>query len=41
MVDRTSSEKAPWALISAEDKYHARVHVLETLVRRIEEALLL
>jgi polyphosphate kinase 2 (PPK2 family) len=39
MVDRTSSEKAPWTLVAAEDKYYARVNVLETLVRRIEEAL--
>jgi polyphosphate:AMP phosphotransferase len=39
MVDRTSSEKAPWTLVAAEDKYHARVNVLETLVRQIEEAL--
>jgi polyphosphate kinase 2 (PPK2 family) len=39
MVDRTSSEKAPWTLVAAEDKYHARVHVLETLVQRIEAAL--
>jgi polyphosphate kinase 2 (PPK2 family) len=39
MIDRTSSEKAPWNLVAAEDKYHARVHVLETLVRRIERAL--
>jgi AMP-polyphosphate phosphotransferase len=39
MVDRTSSEKAPWTLVAAEDKYHARVHVLETLVHRIDDAL--
>jgi polyphosphate:AMP phosphotransferase len=39
MVDRTSSEKSSWTLVAAEDKYHARVHVLETLVRRIEAAL--
>lgn len=39
MIDRTSTEPAPWTLVSAEDKYHARVAVLETLVGRIEEAL--
>jgi len=39
MVDRTSTAHAPWTLVSAEDKYHARVQVLETLVERIEEAL--
>ena len=39
MVDRTSTEVASWTLVSAEDKHHARVHVLETLVERIERAL--
>ena len=39
MIDRTSSEKAPWTLVAAEDKYHARVHVLGTLARRIDDAL--
>jgi polyphosphate kinase 2 (PPK2 family) len=38
MVDRTGSEKAPWTLVAAEDKYHARVQVLETLVRRLRAA---
>jgi polyphosphate:AMP phosphotransferase len=39
MVDRTSTEIAPWTLIAAEDKYHARVKVLRTLVEAIEKAL--
>ena len=39
MIDRTSTAHAPWALVSAEDKYHARISVLETLVARIEHAL--
>jgi AMP-polyphosphate phosphotransferase len=39
MVDRTSTEIAPWALVSSEDKYWARIKVLETLCKRIEDAL--
>jgi AMP-polyphosphate phosphotransferase len=39
MVDRTSTERAPWHLIEAEDKKWARVRVLETLCGSIEEAL--
>ena len=40
MVDRTSTEIAPWTLVEAEDKYFARVKVLRTIVDRLEEALL-
>jgi len=39
MVDRTSTEIAPWTLVEAEDKYWARVRVLETLCDRIEAGL--
>jgi polyphosphate:AMP phosphotransferase len=39
MVDRTSSEIAPWTLIEAEDKYFARIKILKTIVRRLEAAL--
>jgi hypothetical protein len=39
MVDRTGTQYAPWTLVAAENKYHARIHVLETLVERIESAL--
>ena len=39
MVDRTSTLIAPWTLVEANDKYHARIKVLETLCDRIEEAL--
>jgi polyphosphate:AMP phosphotransferase len=39
MVERTSSESAPWTLVAAEDKHFARVQILETLVRSIEDAL--
>ena len=39
MVDRTSTEIAPWTLVEAEDKRYARVKVLRTIVGRIEAAL--
>lgn len=39
MIDRTSTPTAPWKLIAAEDKRWARVKVLETLCRRVEDAL--
>jgi len=31
MVDRTSTEIAPWTLVEAEDKYYARIKVLQTI----------
>jgi polyphosphate:AMP phosphotransferase len=39
MVDRTSTEIAPWTVVEAEDKYFARVKVLRTIVDRLKEAL--
>lgn len=39
MVDRTSSEIAPWTLVEANDKRFARVKVLKTLCERLEQAL--
>jgi len=39
MIDRTSTSTAPWTLIEANDKYHARIKVLRTLHKAIEEAL--
>ena len=39
MVDRTSTEHAPWTLVAAEDKLVARIQVLETLCDRLEAAL--
>ena len=38
MVDRTSTEIAPWTLVEANDKYFARIKVLETLCTRVREA---
>ncbi|MBA2542874.1 MAG: polyphosphate:AMP phosphotransferase, partial [Deltaproteobacteria bacterium] len=39
MIDRTSTELAPWKLIPANDKYFARLEVMRTLVNAIEAAL--
>jgi polyphosphate kinase 2 (PPK2 family) len=39
MIDRTSSEHAPWTLVEANDKYYARLKVLRTLADAIEDAL--
>lgn len=39
MVGRTSTARAPWTMIEANDKYHARVKVLKTLCEHLEAAL--
>lgn len=39
MVDRTSTDRAPWTLVEAEDKQFARVKVLKALCKRLEAAL--
>ncbi|MDA0275055.1 MAG: polyphosphate:AMP phosphotransferase [Proteobacteria bacterium] len=39
MVERTSSTSAPWTLVEANNKLHARVKVLKTVVKAIEKAL--
>jgi AMP-polyphosphate phosphotransferase len=39
MVDRTSTQRAPWSLIEAEDKNYARIKILRTLCERIEAAM--
>ncbi|CAG0996751.1 Polyphosphate:AMP phosphotransferase [Methylophilaceae bacterium] len=39
MVDRTSTEQAPWVLVEANDKYYARIKVLRTLCERIDAML--
>ncbi|TBW01758.1 polyphosphate:AMP phosphotransferase [Azotobacter chroococcum] len=38
MVDRTSTEIAPWTLVEANDKYFARVKILRTLNEALEKA---
>jgi polyphosphate kinase 2 (PPK2 family) len=39
MLERTATETAPWQLIAANDKLHARVEVIERLCERIESRL--
>lgn len=39
MVYRTGTEYAPWTLVAAEDKYAARIEVMETVIARLEQAL--
>jgi polyphosphate:AMP phosphotransferase len=39
MVDRTSTEGAPWTLVEANDKAYARIKILKTLCQRIEQRL--
>ncbi|TGL99704.1 UDP-galactose-lipid carrier transferase [Leptospira jelokensis] len=39
MFQKTDSPKAPWLLVPANDKYYARVMVLEGVVNRLEEEL--
>jgi polyphosphate:AMP phosphotransferase len=39
MVDRTSTDEAPWTLVEANNKYFARVKVLETLADAVEKGL--
>jgi polyphosphate kinase 2 (PPK2 family) len=39
MVRRTSTDRAPWHLVEAENKRYARVKVVETVCERIEAAL--
>ncbi len=39
MVDRTSTEIAPWTLVEAENKSFARLKVLKTIIGRLESEL--
>jgi polyphosphate kinase 2 (PPK2 family) len=39
MLERTESEWAPWTIVEATDRYWTRVKVIETLIRRFEDAL--
>ena len=39
MIDRTSTSIAPWTIIEANNKFYARVKVLRTLVKAIEESI--
>jgi AMP-polyphosphate phosphotransferase len=39
MIERTSTHNAPWTLVAANDKYHARIKVLETVVSAVKSRL--
>jgi polyphosphate:AMP phosphotransferase len=39
MVFRTGTEVAPWTLVSAEDKYSARLQVLSTVIEQLKQTL--
>ncbi|MBW6486124.1 MAG: polyphosphate:AMP phosphotransferase [Syntrophobacterales bacterium] len=39
MVDRTSTEIAPWRIVVADNKYAARIDILKTVVKNIEAVL--
>ena len=39
MIDRTSTDYAPWTVVEANNKYFARIKVLKTLCDRIEAAM--
>ena len=39
MVDRTSTEAAPWTLVEANDKHHARIKILRTWCENLERLL--
>jgi len=39
MIDRTSTDIAPWTVVEAEDKYFARIKILKTIVERMESCL--
>ena len=39
MIDRTSTAEAPWTLVEANDKYHARLKVIRTVAKAVEDAL--
>jgi polyphosphate kinase 2 (PPK2 family) len=39
MLARTDQPYAPWDVIAADSKRHARVSVLETVIRRIEQGM--
>jgi polyphosphate kinase 2 (PPK2 family) len=38
MVERTSTEPAPWHVIASDDKLFSRIEVLKTLVKAISKA---
>lgn len=39
MLTRTHTEQAPWTVVRADDKYHARLGILEEICRRLDAEL--
>ena len=39
MVERTSTRNAPWTLVEGNDKYYARIRILQTVCDRLRKAL--
>ena len=39
MVDRTSTDHAPWTVIASDDKLFSRIETIERLCERIEKQL--
>ena len=39
MLERTSTQLAPWTLVPAEDKLYARIKVMKTLAKTLRQAL--
>jgi polyphosphate:AMP phosphotransferase len=39
MIDRTSTEIAPWTIVESEDKYYGRIKILRTVVKTLQKAL--
>jgi polyphosphate kinase 2 (PPK2 family) len=39
MIDRTSTELAPWHVVACDDKMFSRIEVLTTLCERLEQAM--
>ena len=38
MIEKTSTDVAPWRLVAANDKFHARIEVLRRICEAIEAA---
>ena len=38
MIERTSTRIAPWTIVESNDKYYARIKVLQTICERLQAA---
>ena len=39
MIQKTSTEYAPWHILESNDKHYARIKALETVIEEIEKRL--